>query len=243
MFSKPIQGLFVILFAFPSPALAAPLPKPRPEQMRRELDALWTDLLSADELIAGRAVLKLAGWQDKAVDYLKAKLRPLKLDKQRAKLLIAELGSQNEKMARTAFEELKYFDPRLALTDKELRKALLDGPESCRLGAILADLPMTALVLGTWHWYSPDNQVYRISYTERVGNRDVSWEWKIAITVANIGKFGRNPNWVRATRAIAVLEDVGSDEATAILKDMATGHPDASPTKAVKAVLQRMKLQ
>ena len=46
---------------------------------------------------------------------------------------------------------------------------------------------------------------------------------------------------MRTTRAIAVLENVGSMEAKAILKKMATGHPDAVPTKAAKTVLQPLK--
>jgi hypothetical protein len=48
-------------------------------------------------------------------------------------------------------------------------------------------------------------------------------------------------SWVRAIRAIALLEQVGTPGAVAILKDMATGHPDASPTKAAKVALQRMR--
>jgi hypothetical protein len=238
-----LKPFFCVLFvAVTTPTFAAPLPMPRPEQVRRELDMLWLDLLSADELIAGRAILKFGG-QEETVGYLKVKLFPLKLNKQRAKQLISELGSKNEKTAQLAFKTLAYFDPRLAFTDEEMRDALMDRPESRRLGAILCDLPMDALGSGTWHWHSPDNQIYHFSHTEIVGNRNVHRNWNTAIAVADIGKHGRNSNWIRATRAIAVLENIGSDEAMAIVKSMATGHPDAGPTKAAKSVLQRRRLK
>jgi len=235
--------LCVLCVAVTAPSFAAPLPVPRPEQVGVELDALWLDLISADELIAGRAILKFAGWKDEAVAYLKGRLPPLKLDKKRAKQLLLELGSKDEKTAGIAFKKLAYFDPRLALTREELEKELLDAPKRRHLSEVLSDLPMNALVPDSWHWHSPDNQVYRFSQTVKVGNRNVNRDWRIAISVADIGKHGRNSHWIRATRAIAVLEHIGSDNAMAIVKGMATGHPDAGPTKAAEAVLQRRKLK
>jgi hypothetical protein len=46
--------------------------------------------------------------------------------------------------------------------------------------------------------------------------------------------------WTRAVRAIVLLEHIGTPEAIAILKDMATGHPDAQPTRTAKEALKRI---
>jgi hypothetical protein len=214
---------------------AAPLPRPSPEKVRQELDALWLDLLSADELTAGRALLKLAAWPDDTVGYLKERLEPLQLTRERAKQLLADLGGANEKTARSAFAQLQYFDPRLVLGDQELRAALVDPATDRRLAEVLLDLPMHALGTGYWHWNSPDNKVYRFTQGPKIQNRD------IAIAVKDLGTQGRKATWIRAIRAIALLEQIGTSEAKKLLESLATGHPDAAPTRAAQTALHRLR--
>ncbi len=230
-----IPMAIMLLLAATTKTPTAPAPKPSAERMRKEMDAAWADLLSADELTAARAVLRLAAAREDAVEYLKKKMRPLKLSKGHATRLIADLGGIEEKAARAAFEEFGYLDPRLALGDEELRDAMLDKPASRRLSAVLCDLPIDGMSGEKWHWYSPDNKVYRFNCGEAVSNRDV------AISVALIGTVGRKATWARAIRAVAVLEYVDTPKARAILDEMATGHPDAAPTKAAR--LARGRLQ
>lgn len=232
-FLRPLA--LTLLLASGTSTPAAPVPKPSPEQLREELDAAWADLLSADEQVAGRALLRLASRPAEAVEYLKERLRPLKLTKERATKLLADLGCQDEKLARAAFEELGYFDPRLALGDEEIRDALLDKPASRRLGAVLCDLPIDGLSGEKWHWYSPDNKVYRFNCGAAVHDRDA------AVNVGLIGTVGRKASWARATRAVVVLEFINTPKARAILDEMATGHPDAAPTKAAQLARQRLK--
>ncbi len=43
--------------------------------------------------------------------------------------------------------------------------------------------------------------------------------------------------WTRAVRAIVLLENIGTPDAMAIVKDMSTGNEDAQPTKVAKQVL------
>lgn len=233
--------VLVLLLTSEMLAQATPLPKPNPEQVRKELDAAWADLLSADEQTAGRALLRFASQRDDAVEYLKGKLKPLRLTKERAAQLLADLGGDDEKAAQTAFQEFTYFDPRLALGDQELRDALFDPvarrdqPGARKLAAVLLDLPIDGLSGEKWHWYSPDNKVYRFNCGEAVTNRDA------AISVELIGTVGRKASWVRATRAVVVLEFVNTPKARAILDDLATGHPDAAPTKAAKLAVDRLR--
>jgi hypothetical protein len=231
-----MRPLVVVALVFSASHLpAAPLPTPSPEQVRKELDVLWGDLLSADELTAAHAMLQFATRTEHAVNYLKEKLSPLKLSKERASQLLADLAGDDEKAQRAAFDEFTYFDPRLALGDKELREALLDRPVSRRLGAVLCDLPIDALEGGKWHWYSPDNKVWRFNHGEAIRDRDA------AIEVAGLGPLAPKSSWRRAVRAVALLEHISTPGAVAILKDMATGHPDAAPTKAATIALERMR--
>jgi hypothetical protein len=159
MLYDPVRSLIVAAFLIWVPTVdAAPVTKQSPEQVRAEFDALWADLLSTDEHTAGLAMLRLAARGDDTLGYLKQKLRPLNLTRQRAKELLADLGGADEETARVAFDELRYFDPRLALGDEELRKLLLDRALSNRLAAVLCDLPVNAFSGDKWHWYSPDTK-------------------------------------------------------------------------------------
>ena len=46
--------------------------------------------------------------------------------------------------------------------------------------------------------------------------------------------------WTRAVRAIVLLEHIGTPDAVAVLKELATGHADAQPTKAAKEAVARL---
>ena len=68
-----------------------------------------------------------------------------------------------------------------------------------------------------------------------------SWWAEHKVERINVGTWGnRRRYWTRAVRAIVLLEHIGSKEAVAVLKDLATGHPDAQPTKSAKEALARL---
>ena len=46
--------------------------------------------------------------------------------------------------------------------------------------------------------------------------------------------------WVRA---IVLLEHIGTPDAVAILKEMATGHPEAQPTRIAREALERLAIK
>jgi hypothetical protein len=62
----------------------------------------------------------------------------------------------------------------------------------------------------------------------------------LAETVAELSKAGCQKDWGRATRAVMLLEHIGTPAAVKVLERMATGHADASPTKAAKDALKRL---
>jgi hypothetical protein len=233
MFPVRAVPAVLVMLLLVAEAESKPIPKAAPDQIDKHLNEAWLDLLSSDELVVGRALFKLLAQPDETVRFLKDKLPPLQLKNERAKKLIQDLGSGNQEVARAAFEELSYFDPRLALSDEEMRDALLDRAPSRRLGALLCELPMNALIKDDWHWHSPSGEFYRFNYGELLRDRDV------AISVKDIGRRGRNSHWVRAVRAVALLENIGGTKATDILQHLAKGHPDASPTIAAKNALEK----
>ena len=64
---------------------------------------------------ATRAVLELNARPKERFRVLKERMKPLKIDAERMKLLLTRLGSKDEAEWKPAFEELEYLDPRLAI--------------------------------------------------------------------------------------------------------------------------------
>src|SRR5437867_6374919 len=92
-----------------------------------QLAACWADL-EKGEADAARALLKLADRPGQAVALLREKLRPLKIDAERVQLLLVNLGSDDEQTWKSAFEELEYFDPRLAIGLEMLMEDIRTSP-------------------------------------------------------------------------------------------------------------------
>jgi hypothetical protein len=69
-----------------------------------------------------------------------------------------------------------------------------------------------------------------------------SWRAEHKVGRINQPEGARTPKkkWTRAVRAIALLEHIGTPGAVAILKDMATGHPDAQTTRVARDCLERL---
>jgi hypothetical protein len=68
-----------------------------------------------------------------------------------------------------------------------------------------------------------------------------SWWAEHRVDRINVGTWGnKRKYWTRAVRAIALLEHVDTPAAVSVPKELATGHPDAQPTKAAKEALGRL---
>ena len=137
-----------------------------------------------------------------------------------------------------AFEELEYFDPRLAIDLETLMDRYKESPGRQRMVEVLSDreagqlagkeVMLQGRAAGTGSTSSPS------PISARGGPSTRSSE----STAPRRG----NPKkkWTRAVRAIVLLEHFGTPGAVAILKDMATGHPDAQPTRVAKDALERL---
>jgi hypothetical protein len=67
-----------------------------------------------------------------------------------------------------------------------------------------------------------------------------SWWAEHRVERINAGFSNMKKKWTQAVRAIILLEHIGTPDAIAILREIATGHPDAQPTKLAAEALDRL---
>jgi hypothetical protein len=206
-----------------------PAPATQPAPASAKLDELWADLAGAEPQCT-RALLKLAEQREQAMALFKERLKPLNLSADEARALIADLGSDDEAVWKPAFEKLQYFDPRLAIDLPTLMNETNDQTTRTRLVDILCDVPADT-------YAGKSIQLRKLGKSEEAYNfhhNESSW-WAEA-KIARLQKHA----WNRAMRAIVLLEHWATPEAIALLKDLASGNPDAAPTKAAKEALENL---
>lgn len=199
------------------------------------LEPFWADL-EKGPAEATRAILKLSD-QPTAVGFLKEQLKPLKIDADFVKTLIQLLGSEDEGEWKTAFEELEYFDPRLAIPLETLMDDVTEYPARSRLVEVLSGREAESLK-GKKIELRPLRGGEGFNFfAQNFG----SWWAEHRVSELNAKGWG-NPKkkWTRAVRAIVLLEHIATPDALAILKDMAQGDPDAQPTRQAKESLAKL---
>jgi hypothetical protein len=203
------------------------------EASQAELEALWSDLY-AEEPTASSAVLKLYKNADAAVPFLKEKLQPLKLDADKCRQLLKELGSEDEKVWKAAWEKLDYLDPRLAIDLKTLMDEVTAVPARTRLVELCSQRKADSLA-GKVVILKPVRDAFNFN--------DGRYSWLAEHRVERIDSniWNRKMAWTRAARAVAILEQIDTQEAVKVLQQLASGHPDALPTKSAKEGLARLK--
>jgi len=211
-------------------------PTENPKDSPGTMDVWWTDL-EKDEKDATRALLNLADRHEEAVAFLRSKLKPLKVSTGQIRALLLKLGSENPSVWRPAFEELEYFDPRLAIDLETLMDHYKEAPGRQRMVEVLSGWKPGVLDGKEIRLRRVNQDGFNFSAQPKMGS------WWAEHQVDRIGIYSPdNPKkkWTRAVRAILLLEHIGTPGAVAILKDMATGHPDAQPTKVARDCLKRL---
>jgi hypothetical protein len=196
----------------------------------KTLGAWWADL-EKGETAATRALLNLSDHPKEAVIFLKTKMKPLTITSGQVKALLLKLGNTNEAVWRPAFEELEYFDPRLAIELQTLMDRYKEPPTRQCMVEVLSGRPA-----GQLNGKEIDLRNVANGFNFFAKPNFGSWWAEHRIERINTGDLRRDTKkkWTRAVRAIVLLEHIGTPDALAILKDMATGHPDAYPTKMAK---------
>jgi hypothetical protein len=226
--------LLLVLFGFAaSLSLAAPVPPLDKAAKKKELEALWAELYK-DEPASTTAVIKLFKQPEHTVPFLKEKLRPLKLEAAQCRKLLNDLGSNDEKTWKAAWEELDYLDPRLAIDLPTLMNDVTTNPARTRMVELCSDRDADSLS-------GQDVQIRPVG--DDGYNFFSKGSWWAEHRIDRIGKYRWLPkkSWTRAARGIAIVEQIGSPEAKKVLEQIATGHSDAFPTKAAKESLKRIK--
>jgi hypothetical protein len=207
--------------------------KPSSTTELHQMEAWWSDL-EKDEAAASRALLLMSTRPEQAVAFLKDNLKPLTLDSVRLKAYLLRLGSPNEAVWRKAFEDLEYYDPRLAMDLQTLMDKVTETPARQRMVEILSSRDPGSLK--EWQVKLRNHgDVYMI-------DRD-KYSWYVEHKISRINSIPfltPKRKWTRAVRGIALLEHIGTPGAVAILRDVATGHPEAQPTRVAIESLHRL---
>jgi RNA polymerase sigma factor (sigma-70 family) len=240
---------------------ADPTPKakeqPAAAEAKPKVETLWGDLLTTNESKIVRTVLALSSTPKETVAFFKENLRPVKIDAKRVDQLIADLDSSEFAARHKAEEQLEYLGKYVR---PQLRKALADKPSldvSKRIDALMKRVPYDPMdeaedLLAELK-KDPKNKTVRDKLIKALGGAtgsDMGLVYRQAN--ANVGfgtqampgptpaPAGPSPLWLRAKRAIMVLEHIATPEARDLLKALADGEPDALPTKEAKAALERL---
>jgi hypothetical protein len=199
-------------------------------------EAWWADL-EGREADATRALLKMSARPNEAVTFLKARMKPLKIEPDAVRALLAKLASEDEKIWKPAFEELEYLDPRLAIDLEDLMNEVTEAPARQRMVEVLSGRPAGSLEDKTV-------DIRRLGQGDGFNFFSENGSWWAEHVVARINHntfASTKKKWTRAVRAIVLLEHLGTPEAIAILKDMTSGHASAQPTNAAKESLRRIR--
>ena len=214
-------------------------PGPTPENPKGgagAMEAWWADL-EKTETDATRALLNMADRREETVDFLKVKMKPLKISAAEVRALLLKLGNDNEKVWKPAFEELEYFDPRLAIDLETLMNRYKEAPGRQRMVEVMSGREAGQLAGKTVELRGVRGDGFNFFAQPNFGS------WWAEHRVERINSFAWNnakKKWTRAARAIVLLEHFGTPGAVAVLKEMTTGHPDAQPTRVARESLDRV---
>ena len=230
-------------------AHAAPVPKEDLEAKAKKLDELWNDLMANDNEKISLAMFRLGRTND-LLPFLKAKLKPVKFTEAECKQWLKKLGDKDEKVWKRAYDWLHDNNPLLVLDFPDIWDAIPEEGPGRKRYAILNFAGDSADSVGTWEGKFADDVELRAN--ARMGGSGYTAQMKKApdapADTADGGwslRTDRNRlwsrSWQRSKLAIRMIEDIATSEAVKALQAMATGHEDASPTKAAKEALERLK--
>ncbi len=229
----PIRTVTFLLVLVATPVSAA----------EPKLESAWADLTSADESQATRAALTFAANPSEAVAFLKTRLKPVKRDMVLIAKLVGQLSDADFKLREAAQQELAYFGKYIKGDLEKARNSAGDEETRDRLKRLLDRIeaeekeknPPKPEPNG-----NPNGGV-AVGVTVVNGVRTITINGKPIDTTPKVIKpLPPLPEWVRANRAIGVLEFLGTPEAVAVLESLALGEDTAQPTTHAQDALARL---
>lgn len=223
--------MFWALAGFCTLLLAA---APATQPGNAELEKCWADL-AGPEPMASAALLRLNDTPDATIAFLKTHMRALRATPEELEGRLADLGSNDPAVWKPAFDALCYFDPRLTMSLPDLMDIADDATTRNRLVAALCDMPADQYK-GTTIKLEPLKPDDGYNFRSEEG----SWWAESKVARINAGRWGTiKSQWTRAIRAITLLRHFNTPSSLAIVSDMATGHPDALPTRVAKGEISQ----
>src|SRR5262249_45468604 len=113
--------------AAPDPAGKKAREEASPSAAANDLEGLWADLASPDELKAGRAIAIMTASPQESLPFLKKNLKRVKADPKRTAELIADLDNDDFGTRSKAVDELEYLGKYVR---EDLKKALSGKPSA-----------------------------------------------------------------------------------------------------------------
>ncbi len=208
------------------------------------LAAAWQDLLSADEAKAARAVCLFASQPKAGVEFLTAKLAPLKAEPKRVAQLVADLGSKDFPTRDGATQELEYLGKFAKAELHAAQKEVTNAEAKERLTKLVGKIAAYELSESAKDAV-PEKPVIAgrsVSVSNNGNGIQIVIDGKpLVLTPKVIEKLPPPPTWVRAGRAIGVLEFLATPEAVKHLEALSLGDDNAPPTKLAQDALARLK--
>jgi hypothetical protein len=237
-------------------------PKQPAVEPKTPTEKLWQELSSTDETKVFQAILGLAATPKETLAFFKENLRPVAVDGKRVAKLLADLDSADFAVRQKAEEELEYLGKYIK---PQLREALDKNPAlevRQRIEKLLKQVPFDPMdeITDLYKQLQKDpNSVELRKKLIAALQKDANGKHIAGLAgayqlepviVTRIGQpampapaqavKGPSPTWLRAKRAIAVLEHIKNPEARQLLESLAQGEADALPTKEAKAALERL---
>jgi hypothetical protein len=202
------------------------------------LNAAWTDLASADEVKAARALLAMTANPKETTAFLARRLKAVKVNKDAVAKLVQNLDSDDLNTRNAASQELEYLG-KYAKAELEKHKGTTPSAEARkRIGDLLEKLPDDENRPAA----PPQLKGNRVGVQNNNGNITIIIDGKpLDLTTLAPPPPAPNLKWVRAARAAVVLEHLGTPEARQVLEKLASGEAEAPPTKAARDSLERLK--
>ncbi len=225
---------------------AHPAPvKADPKAERAKLEKLWKAVNDYPPSIETyRAIFHLIEHPG-ADAFLDEKIRPLNVSKEQITQWFKDLNSDYEDVRNTAYWELDYYDPRLALSLGELVElATSDFAKRSLLSLLLGnfygtyEVPVFAKITLKAAGAKGNTQTIELDWKRKARpDRNDKETYSAAFDVGSIREM-EPLEWRTEARAAMILGCIGTRAAHNTLARLAVGHPDALPVRTARGLLR-----
>jgi hypothetical protein len=208
-----------------------------------KLDSRWADLASPDEAKAARALLALAATPKETTAFLQEHFKPVKADPKRVAQLLKQLDSSNFGLRTQATMELEYLGKHIKADLEAVLKTNPQAETRTRIQELLEKMPMEQKAAPPL--VAPKGKPRSVSVSNINGQIRIIIDGQVfdpsQVASPPPPPPGPPASWVRAVRAVTLLEHLATPEARTQLQGIAAGESDALPTIAAREALERLK--